>query len=197
MEQEQGTPSRRRGVALEDAIYAATLDELIATSFEELTFERIAARAGAGKASVYRRWSDPADLVLAALESYDSPEPDRFTLGEASLRDELIAVLTELASRLELPHGRALRPLMTQRDRHPALYARVFDLMVRPRQSRVSDVLLAAAARGEIVPQAVTPLLVRVGPQLIVAQHMDTGAVTIADVVEIVEQIILPAAHRI
>lgn len=59
-----GQPIRRRGTKLTHAIYLATLNELAETSFEELSFDRIAIRAGAGKASLYRRWSSPKELLL-------------------------------------------------------------------------------------------------------------------------------------
>src|SRR6187551_315250 len=59
--------TRRRGPALTEAIYLATLDELIRDGFADLSFDKIAKAAGTGKAALYRRWAGPEDLVLAAL----------------------------------------------------------------------------------------------------------------------------------
>lgn len=49
------TATRRRGESLVRAIHLAALCELADTSLEELSFDKIAARAGTGKAVLYRR----------------------------------------------------------------------------------------------------------------------------------------------
>jgi hypothetical protein len=85
-----GQPIRRRGTKLTHAIYLATLNELAETSFEELSFDRIAIRAGAGKASLYRRWSSPKELLLEALTDpsagFGTPRPP--DTGSESSRGE-------------------------------------------------------------------------------------------------------------
>src|SRR5260370_38349254 len=60
---------RRRGRALEDAIYRAALDDLAEHGFDGLSIERIAHRAGTGKSAIYRRWAPHPHLLLA-------PPPD-------------------------------------------------------------------------------------------------------------------------
>jgi AcrR family transcriptional regulator len=61
------TLPRRRGDVLNSAIFEATLDELAEVGYPKLTMERVAARAGASKASVYRRWPSRMELVLDAV----------------------------------------------------------------------------------------------------------------------------------
>ena len=55
--------SRRRGEALERALYEATLAELSDVGYGGLTMEGIAARAHTGKAALYRRWGSKQELV--------------------------------------------------------------------------------------------------------------------------------------
>ena len=50
------TRSRRRGATLDAAILRATIAEIDQHGYADLSIERVAERAGASKASVYRRW---------------------------------------------------------------------------------------------------------------------------------------------
>ena len=48
---------RRRGEELREAICRAVLEELELHGFAAMTMDAVAARAGAGKATLYRHWS--------------------------------------------------------------------------------------------------------------------------------------------
>jgi AcrR family transcriptional regulator len=174
--------TRRRGDALVRAVYSSTLAELAEAGFEELSFEKIALRARTGKAALYRRWSSPADLVLAALADPvagfgETPPPHT-----GSLRGDLLVLLGGFARVLDEPHGRALVQLITQRQRHPALFDRVRDLVFRPRQ----DLIL------QLLGEAGTPRIAAVGPRLVLVGHIESGSVTEAEVEAIVDEVLLP-----
>lgn len=185
--------TRRRGPSLTQAIYLTTLRELADNGFDRLSFDRIAAGAGTGKASLYRRWSTPAELVLAALTDPVSgfgepPEPDT-----GSLRGDLAFLLNALARTVaEQPHGRAFLPLITQRPRHTELYASVRRLVIEPRRQQIMNILRGAADRGEIDPASVTPLVAAVGPSLVVSALMDHDRVRATEVDAIVDQVLMP-----
>ncbi|WP_328615985.1 TetR/AcrR family transcriptional regulator [Amycolatopsis sp. NBC_00355] len=174
--------TRRRGDDLLRAIYSSTLAELAEGSFEELSFEKIALRAHTGKAALYRRWSTPADLVLAALADpvagfAETPPP-----RTGSLRGDLLVLLGGLARVLGEPHGRALVQLITQRRRHPELFERVRDLVLRPRQDLILDLL---GERG-------TARLAAVGPRLVLVAHLESGPVPGTEIAAIVDEVLLP-----
>jgi AcrR family transcriptional regulator len=57
---------RKRDHARDAPILDATLAVLAEAGYERLTIDMVAARAGAARATVYRRWATKADLVLAA-----------------------------------------------------------------------------------------------------------------------------------
>ncbi len=186
------TGSRRRGDALLQAIFLATLEELAETSFEEVTFDRIAARAGTGKTALYRRWSTPAELVLAALSDPSAGYPRPTAPGTGSLREDFISVLGLLAASLAEPRGRALRPLIAQRPRHPELFDEIFRVLIVPHQRLLLDILRAAADRGEADPSAVTQRIASLGPRLIVMDAMQHDSVPPAEVAAVVDEVLLP-----
>src|ERR1700747_1577984 len=66
-------PGRARRGQAEQAIIEATLDLFAEQGFEGVCVEAVAARAGVGKATIYRRWPNKEELLLAALSSMKSP----------------------------------------------------------------------------------------------------------------------------
>jgi AcrR family transcriptional regulator len=187
------TSSRRRGSALTEAIFRATLDELARTSFAELSFDRIATTAGTGKAALYRRWSTPAELVLAALTDPvagygHTPDPP----GTGSLRTDLIELLTGFVRTLDEPRGRALRPLLASRHRHPELLDEVWRAIIGPAHDLLMRVLHEAAGRGEADPARVNDRAAEVGPRMLLVEAWRTGAPGDAEVAAVVDEILLP-----
>ena len=62
-------PGRPRSEKARKAVIRSTLKLLERVGFNELTMEAVAARAGVGKATVYRWWPNKAELVIAAFAS--------------------------------------------------------------------------------------------------------------------------------
>ncbi len=84
------TSGRPRKPETDAAILDAALAMFGEVGYEGMTVEAVAARAGVGKATIYRRWSSKDDLVIAAIqEVLTSVEvPD---LGD--LRTTLVAMV--------------------------------------------------------------------------------------------------------
>jgi len=80
-------PGRPRDPQADEAITSAIVDVLAEQGFSGFTVEEVAARAGVGKATIYRRWSTKEELVLAAAERVmvHVEPPDT-----GSLRDDLV-----------------------------------------------------------------------------------------------------------
>jgi AcrR family transcriptional regulator len=68
-EPEQGIrkPGRPRSAQARKAIIKATLELLAEEGFQGLSIEGVAARAGVGKTTIYRRWSSKDELVMDAI----------------------------------------------------------------------------------------------------------------------------------
>ena len=60
---------RPRSKDAERAIVDATLEALVEQGYQAMSIEGIAARAGVGKATIYRRWSDKAQLVVDSVRA--------------------------------------------------------------------------------------------------------------------------------
>ncbi|MFL6061764.1 MAG: TetR/AcrR family transcriptional regulator [Marmoricola sp.] len=79
---------RPRDATADERILAAAAELILAHGFDNMTVDEVAARAKAGKATVYRRWAGKEDLAFAALEqlySSEFPIPDTGTV-EGDLR---------------------------------------------------------------------------------------------------------------
>src|SRR6478752_9758109 len=82
---------RPRSARAEKAIIEATLDLMgEGMSLAELSIEAIAARAGVGKTTIYRRWSNKEDLIVDALAQLKPPLPE---MRGRSVREDLIGYL--------------------------------------------------------------------------------------------------------
>ncbi len=87
---------RRRGEILENVLLKAAFDELKEVGYSHFTMERVAKRAKSNKVSLYRRWPNKSDLVIAALMKY-LPKPSRNIPNTGSLRSDVVDLLNRLA----------------------------------------------------------------------------------------------------
>src|SRR4051794_19918116 len=62
-------PGRPRSAAAEQAILGATLGLAAEMGLTRMTIEGVAARAGVGKATIYRRWASKEELFARAVRS--------------------------------------------------------------------------------------------------------------------------------
>ncbi|HEX6340292.1 TetR-like C-terminal domain-containing protein [Umezawaea sp.] len=185
--------TRRRGSALTEAIYLATLEELARTSFAELSFDKVATAAGTGKAALYRRWSSPGELVIAALTDPATgfghpPTPPR----TGSLRSDLVLLLSHFVHVLGEPRGRALRPLLAHRHHHPELFDQVWESVIRPAREVLLGVMGEAADRGEADPARVTGRSAEVGPRMLLVEVWRSDAVGEDEVAAVVDEVLVP-----
>jgi AcrR family transcriptional regulator len=140
---------RPRSAEADRAILAATADLLASRGLAAMSIEEIAARAGVGKATIYRRWPSKGLLALDAfvtLFAEQQPLPDTGTL-----RDDLIAALTLWVRAVTLtPAGRMLTGLIAEAQHDPSLRAAWRERVLEPLRSRHRIMLDRAIARGEI-----------------------------------------------
>ncbi|MEE1781838.1 TetR-like C-terminal domain-containing protein [Streptomyces sp. SP17BM10] len=163
-------PVRRRGKELEDAIFAATLDQLTSGGFARLTMEGVAAAARTGKAALYRRWASKVELVVDALDS-TLPRPNGVPdLG--STRDELLQLIEVFAGAMNSREGSALQALMGELDHEQAQLFKDFIVqrVVEPTTGTILTILRRGAERGEVRPAAVAPMVADVAPAMLLYQ---------------------------
>lgn len=139
---------RRRGRALEDTIIQAAMDELEEVGYAGLTMEAVARRAGAGKASLYRRW--PSRIELAIEVAYRLSEDPALPPEPSSLRDDLRVTMHAVANQFTGPIGEVMRGAIAESLAAPQS-ARVADLARGKGSDLLRTIVARARARGEEV----------------------------------------------
>ena len=85
---------RTRDTSIDARLLAATIDTLAEVGFDSMTISAVIARAGVGKAAVYRRWDSKTQLVREALSWMSRSHLELDSLPDTgSLRGDLLAVL--------------------------------------------------------------------------------------------------------
>ncbi len=140
-------PGRPRSVAADEAILRATLDEYAERGYEGMSVDAVAARAGVGKATIYRRYQSKTDLIVAAgsavvHEDWVPPAGD-------DLRADLRAVLEHIRDGFSTTAGRAARMVVADSWSHPEL-AEAFQGLVAQRRASTRRIIDKAIARGEL-----------------------------------------------
>lgn len=188
------TASRRRGDDLERAIFEAALEELAEVGYANLRMEAVAARAKAGKASLYKRWPDRAHLIRAAAR-YRATAVDTSFEPSGDVRADLAQVMRRIAENQAGPGGEAmrgwvgeLRPSTAEKD------AEEFHSAVEQPRIRVfAKILEAGIAGGTVRPEALRPRVVNLAPSLMTQHFLMKGRpATDAVIDEILDQIVMP-----
>lgn len=139
---------RPRSAAVDDAILFAVIPTIRELGYDGFTIEALAARAGVGKAAIYRRWASREALIAAGAERFVNriPTPD---LG--SLEADLTAVLRSDASMHSDPATPLfLASLFTAMARSERVASAVREGFIAARQDAIRTVLLRAQQRGEV-----------------------------------------------
>jgi AcrR family transcriptional regulator len=143
-------PGRPRSERADRAIIEAALALFAESGVEGLCIERVAARAGVGKATIYRRWPGKEDLLLDAFASLKTPLPEP---RGRSVREDLISLLQTMAADSGDPRRtREFALLLGEGHKYPRLLARYEQTVVEPRREVFRQVLRRGAANGELRP---------------------------------------------
>ena len=161
-------PGRPRDPALDDAILDAAMALFAEGGYRGVTIEGVAARAGVGKASIYRRYATRAELVVEAIRTRMSLIHDLTDTGD--LRADLLALLQPLVDRLRTPDGPVLTALMAERFREPELATEFERSVVGRKREHVRRLIHAAIERGELAVDTDVELLAE-SPGAIVWHH--------------------------
>lgn len=138
---------RPRSEATSQAILDAVID-LVAEqgSCQILSMEAVAARSGASKATIYRRWAGKEELIGAALEAIKAT-PVEFP--HDSLRDDLLRLGRSIAPALTDAQHRALEVIMRESETSPTLWAKHHASIVRRREA-AREMLRYWVGQGEV-----------------------------------------------
>ena len=150
-----GTPGRPLSAELSEQLLSVAVDILADEGWGKLNSDRVAARAHAGKAGIYRRWPTMAAMARTAVA--------RFTLvrvpaDQGSLRDDLAALVDRWRRPLDREE-RAAASLVGAARHEEDLRAGLDAALVRPLAEAVQTIGARQAERGQEVPAARLALL--------------------------------------
>ncbi|GAA2168291.1 TetR/AcrR family transcriptional regulator [Actinomadura napierensis] len=141
-------PGRPRSERAEKAIIEATLDLLAAESgVAGVSIEAVAARAGVGKTTIYRRWPSKEALIVDALGAAkgELPRP-----SGASVREDLNEIARTFAAERKKRYSRCFWNVVGSAEKHPELYARYKQDVIEPRRAVIREVLRRGIETGEL-----------------------------------------------
>ena len=138
---------RWRSRRAESAILEATVALLGELGFAGLTIDGIAARAGVGKATIYRHWSSKAEVAVEAFKAFIPPLDDPDT---GSFADDVRAVLLQIIDGLTNSPLAGILPSLVEAAERDAELERLFKEFGRGRRAVLRAVFDRAAARGEL-----------------------------------------------
>lgn len=141
-------PGRPRSERADQAILSAALDLFADCGPDALCIEQVAAKAGVGKATIYRRWPGKEDMLLDALSTLRTqlPEPQG-----RSVRTDLIALLNAVCrDAADRRRARLFALLQGAGSRYPRLMDTYLRTVIRPQRDMVRAVLRRGVATGEL-----------------------------------------------
>jgi AcrR family transcriptional regulator len=156
---------RKRDPSRDVAILDATLDVLAEAGYQNLTIGMVAAAAGAGKATVYRRWPTKADLVLDALGRLDTQLGPETLPDTGTLRGDLHALL-DPSDGGDGRRFRIMAGLTSMLADHPGLGEAADSAIIGPWAAANLLLIQRAVARGEVAADADAGRLARVVPTM-------------------------------
>ncbi|OCA96016.1 TetR/AcrR family transcriptional regulator [Actinobaculum suis] len=183
------TKQRRTGKELEDALAAAIMEELAAQGYQNLSFEGVARAAQTSKSVLYRRFASRAEMVVfAALRTAPAMLHDVATAP--SLRAAFVALIEATRTRLDHIGISALFGLLSEAG--PEVREELLTTTVLPGFVALTNSYKFAIARGELSETVLEPLYIRFPLLLLVGDILARGAIDEAELLSLVDHIIIP-----
>jgi AcrR family transcriptional regulator len=176
-------------------ILDAALDVLAEEGFDGMTVDMVAARAKAGKATLYRRWPSKTELVIDAVACMKNASlidlPDTGTL-----RGDLLAIIKPPTMQEGERKMKVMAGLVSLLARNPELADVANKAIVEPRAAINRTLMQRAMDRGEIPADTNIELLALISPSMVSYRTlMLRKPVDRAFLISIIDDIVLPAAR--
>ena len=141
---------RKRCHATHETILEATHALLLEVGFEKLTIEGVAARAGVGKATIYRWWTSKGELAVEAFLHAISVTLAFPVTGSA--RADIAEQHQRVARAYRGKTGRIVREIIGTAQFDPATSKLFFEGYLKPRRAAAREALLRGIAQKEFRP---------------------------------------------
>ena len=186
---EEPNRGRPRDPSRDEAIIDATIDVLVRDGYDRLSMEGIAAAAGVGKATVYRRWSSKAELVIDAMAIL---KPGIDTIDTGALEEDLELMVAASCSPRSYRLQRVMVSICSALPREPELLEAFRTRFTEPRIARITAMLERARGRGELGPDVDLAMAASLLPSLMLQRALMTGK----PAEQVVGSVLLPVLGR-
>jgi AcrR family transcriptional regulator len=153
----QGEPAapsklgRKRDHTRDPEILRCALEVLAEVGYDGMTIEMVAARAKAGKATLYRRWASKGELVVDAVTCMKANDASPEKLPDTgTLRGDLVAMIKPHSIEDNEKKLKVMAGMMSMVLRAPELAEAANQALVEPRAAANRLFFRRAIERGEI-----------------------------------------------
>src|SRR3954470_9047784 len=182
---------RPRDPSRDGVIRAAILRLLADVGYGALTMDAVAAEAGVGKATIYRRWRTKQALVVDTISELNRAEAAPPDTG--SLEEDLRLMLRSMVGVISGPVGAATLSLLSTVPHQPALAEAFRKGPLAVWRTAFGEVWTRAERRGELRPGFAETVPAEVTGALLVQRWLLTGQpVDEAYADEVLETVVLP-----
>jgi AcrR family transcriptional regulator len=182
---------RPRDPSRDGVIREAILRLLGDVGYGALTMDAVAAEAGVGKATIYRRWRTKEDLVVDTIAVMNQSLATPVDTG--SLEDDVRAMVHRQVDVINGPVGTAIRSLLPAMQHQPALTEAFQNGPLQAWRDSYARMWAAAEARGEIVGGVADSVCAEATNALLVRRWLLTSEpVTHEYADETLEHVVLP-----
>ena len=167
------TRGRPRDASRDDALRQAAIAVMAEVGYRALTMDAVAARARAGKATIYRRWNTKLELVIDSCNQLVSEHITEPNTG--SLAGDLREFVTAFAKFLSGPSGTAAQALVGELPHEPDLAEAFRGTFLLSQRDTLKRILERAIARGEVSDEAPKGMLIELTGAALTYRLMITG----------------------
>ncbi len=158
---------RKRDATRDAAILDAAIDTLGDVGFERMTMDMVALRAGAGKATVYRRWASKEALVLDAVAQLKNGQVDLDRLPDTgTFRGDMLTLFRPKSVEETERKLRAMAGVATLLSFDASLSDAASDALIGPWVAANRTLIERAIARGEACSRTPVETLSTIIPSL-------------------------------
>lgn len=184
---------RPRDEAREAEILGITFALLAEVGYDGVTFEEVARRAGASKATLYRRWKSKREMVTAALKAIPAHRAGPDEIDTGSLRGDLLALCRRLITTMRSTDGQTALLLLQAGLEDPALCEQI-ERTAGPTGARLPATVIAAAVRRGELPHDIDPFAFEeVAGAVLLLRRMNGLDTDDAYLEALIDTILLPA----
>jgi AcrR family transcriptional regulator len=186
---------RKRDHTRDPEILDAALEILAETGYDGMTIDMVAARAKAGKATLYRRWASKGELVIDAVACMkkDDLSPDALP-DTGTLRGDLVAMIRPRSIEEGERKIQIMAGLMSMLSRAPELVDAANDALLRPRIDVNRTFLRRAIERGEISSDIDVDMIAMISPAMTSNRVLvERRPIDSEFLLRMIDEVILPA----